>query len=627
VALQYIYIFIFLEERPMKKTVYCAALCIMQQAAYGVFNAVPGDQIWNMVNQIGRTNQAIKGYATFISNATLPLTITTPGRYAVVEPLNYTPGGVPITIASDDVYLTLNGYTLTVANNTAISIQVNAGLSNISIVDGGITGGLGVQFMGNHNGVTVQDIVLNNCGNTISFASLGINSGSSNIFINNVRQDGASTIVQGIGVTNSNNIQVTNCECNNNSTIGIVIENAQQVAVDNLITLNNGTLGLSIFQCSDTLVTNCSASSTHPATAISIFQSEHCILTNCASMGNQIGLSFSGTCSAISCKNFSSLQDFIGIDMSLSTSLTSLINIEDATIELARSVGLEISNGTNNVKLQNVDFISTGSTAILGATHTNLIFKNVNVIDVNVDAALTFDTLTNFLFKNSSCIARYPSTSIPNMMNFNSLTNAVFKNNTLMCNNLPNAAILINQQILNTCIVDCYQSLATYGLLVAAAAPNIGAEAVVISNCIFDDNSFAAISINTGRACAIRNCSINNSTASSNGIETSIIQSAITRNNINLDGTGIFLNGPYAENYVGFNSIVQGPDPANVGINEGIAVIRGNAFFGNMVQNTSPGGGVIISSSVYLYGTFFCNPASSQTLPQSHWENLHVVYN
>lgn len=630
VALQMLYLF-FIRGEIMKKTVYCAALCIMQHAAYGIFNHVPGDQIWVMVNELGRTNQAIKGFATPITNADLPLNITVSGRYAAVEPLSYTPGGSPITIDADNVYLTFNGYTLTVGNKTASSIVVMNGRNNVSIVNGAINGGDTVFFMGNHDGITLDSLYMNDCG-TAGNAAFTIAGGSNNITASNLRENGRQNS-DGLFIQNCTNIRVSNCSFDNNLSNGLVITECRHATVENVIANQTNLTGITIGTSSDVYLTNCSVAALSAGLAPIAYNiledSEQVVLNNCSSAGNgtnSIGL-FIRDCTAVSCKKFSSYNDNIGIQQSDTVSNSSLITIEDSTIELAATNAILFDTNISNVLFQNVNVISAGATAILGTNGSNIVFKNLQLLDLVGDAGIQFTTLDNFVLKNSSLIGHTPlPTTLVEIIDIANISNSLVKNNTLLGNHNLNNGINLSATVLNTCLLDNYVSnVSSFGIQTFVASNYVLANNIAANNDV-------GIGIANGTACAIRNCTCDNNLIE--GIGFGGTKSAITHNNVNFNNqtlpanTGISISNA-SLNYIGFNNIVlkgSGGGSTAIGITEGAP--GGNAFLGNMIQNFSNGtGGGASTISSYTSSPFNCTPAGgADPVPASHWENLHIIY-
>lgn len=95
---------------------------------------------------------------TSITQAMIPYTITTPGHYTLCE--SVTANGSPaITIGSDDVYLHLNGHTIT-SNNVGI---LCTGHDNIAIYNGVITASSQAIAISASNGIQLLNITAVNC--------------------------------------------------------------------------------------------------------------------------------------------------------------------------------------------------------------------------------------------------------------------------------------------------------------------------------------------------------------------------------------------------------------------------------------------------------------------------------
>jgi len=94
-----------------------------------------GDRIVDLLQKVGDTlNQNRYSIGDVLTNAT-SLTIDAPGNYIVGEDISS-----PITIASDNVYLNLNGYAVYDTTGTNTLITVESGFSDITIRNGSLAG-------------------------------------------------------------------------------------------------------------------------------------------------------------------------------------------------------------------------------------------------------------------------------------------------------------------------------------------------------------------------------------------------------------------------------------------------------------------------------------------------------
>lgn len=97
--------------------------------------------------------------------------IDKPGKYIISSEINISTcitDGFIITIASDDVILDGNDYTITQLNNVkhVFGIQVNNGIKNIQIHNiklQNISGG-GILCHGNNSNIVIKNVKINNCG-------------------------------------------------------------------------------------------------------------------------------------------------------------------------------------------------------------------------------------------------------------------------------------------------------------------------------------------------------------------------------------------------------------------------------------------------------------------------------
>jgi hypothetical protein len=192
-----------------------------------------------------------------IQNASLPLTISTPGRWIVIEPLNYTAAGTTpaITIATSNVALDFLNFGLTQANtiSSITGIQIQSGLNDIDILNASI--------------------------NNFSQTAIGINTGCTNLNISNATIIGCGNrAIEAIGSIASPIQQFNINGCT-------VIGSCTTAAADNVFTFSN---------CSDFSVNNCILSSNGSAVITGT-----CVgikLTNCARhiSSNNVIENFSG---------------------------------------------------------------------------------------------------------------------------------------------------------------------------------------------------------------------------------------------------------------------------------------------------------------------------------------------
>jgi len=103
---------------------------------------------------------------TQITQAMIPYTISAPGHYYLCSSVTTSAGGVTINIASNDVYLNLNGFT--VANTANAALFSFSGVTNVTIENGSVSGALGIELDGLAN-VTLRNLDISSSAGTGCF--------------------------------------------------------------------------------------------------------------------------------------------------------------------------------------------------------------------------------------------------------------------------------------------------------------------------------------------------------------------------------------------------------------------------------------------------------------------------
>lgn len=141
----------------------------------------------------------------------LPLTITAPGVYVVVEPLVGVEHHNGITIDSDDVVLDLNGFTLSGGLNTLDGVHVTSGPRRGVFVQNGAVRGWGGDGVDAAGGSSTEHVI------TLRGLSLLANSGQ--------------------GIRAGSVVHVLSCMAEGNSSVGISV-GGQCLVHDNLVRRN-----------------------------------------------------------------------------------------------------------------------------------------------------------------------------------------------------------------------------------------------------------------------------------------------------------------------------------------------------------------------------------------------------
>jgi len=236
---------------------YSIMLLLCPFMAHAVFNPTAGTPLWNIAAETGIIASAIEGTQTRIQQSDLSggtYTISSPGRYAVVENLTAPALATTINITASNVYLDLNGFTINGAGGGANIIDATSGTSNI--------------YIGN--------------GVLINAPSIGVNirNNTTNVVLENIQATNSSSGV-GFQIQDTNTCFLINCATANNATAGASLNTVERVIINNFSSDADAAIGISLLDSSNVQIKDVSifASGTH-------------------------GISFSGTTSAVSLENF-----------------------------------------------------------------------------------------------------------------------------------------------------------------------------------------------------------------------------------------------------------------------------------------------------------------------------------
>ena len=243
------------------KQLHIIAYLLFPLGLQAVFNPTSGTPVWNIAAETGIIASAIEGTQTRIQQSDLSggtYTISSPGRYAVVENLTAPAGATTINITADDVYLDLNGFTIDGSGGGANVINAAAGTSNLYIGNGVIK-------------------------NAPSIA-VNIRANTTNVILENIQALSSSAGV-GFQIQDTNTCVLTNCATANNALAGISLNTAENVIIKNFSSDSDTAVGISLVDSNNVEIEE-----------VTIFASG----TN--------GVSFSGTTSIVSLDNFEIFQ-------------------------------------------------------------------------------------------------------------------------------------------------------------------------------------------------------------------------------------------------------------------------------------------------------------------------------
>lgn len=369
----------------MKRSIALMALFV-SKTVYTVFNPTPGEPLWNVAAETGRIASAIEGTQIRIQSSNVGTTgfmITAPGRYALVENITYTSstGSPAITIAASNVYLDLNGFTISASGGMTSSalIATSGAQSNLYIGNGTLEDATnrGILIGNGCSEVVVDRMqVLSPAGRGISI--LGASGGSEvmNVLVRDSNFSG-STVSHGMFLQEVHSAHIIDCVSYQNNVVagsnGMTLNNCTNIIIDGCSLTDNDFNGIAINGCSNIEVSNC----------------------YCADQSRGVRISSAGTIlkgeniAIESCDFFNHTSDAIDV---IATS--SHILIRDVQIAGASSgfqAGLVSGMSIENTSINN----TTGGTGavIFAASSDQIWLKNVSVQE---------SAGTGFLF-NSEC--------------------------------------------------------------------------------------------------------------------------------------------------------------------------------------------------------------------------------
>jgi len=229
------------------------------------------DGIWYVLSRIGIVVddiQGVTGCQYFIHQTDLPLTITAPGNYCLVQSVTF--NGTAVTINSSNVMFDMRNYAMD-ANSTTSSIAflLNSG-NNISIINGSIKNTTSGAILGGN--ALLENIVISGVDIMQSLVGIVFNNGmnvESMLIKDCYFSNGDGITIQGSGVT------VRGCELDDSviggGSAGITIQGvsdahlARHVIVEDCIITGTRSFladsnGIIIQRATNALVDNCNLS-------------------------------------------------------------------------------------------------------------------------------------------------------------------------------------------------------------------------------------------------------------------------------------------------------------------------------------------------------------------------------
>jgi len=338
---------------------YITALMLYPYVALAVFNPTPGDQLWAIAAETGRITSAVEGTQTRIQQSDLvggTYTISSPGRYAVVEDLTAPAGAITIDITASNVYLDLNGFTIDGTGGGTSIINASAGTTNIHISNG---------------------MILNAPTNALNIAS------TTQVYLKNIHTKQSGTT--GFQIQNTAICFLSQCSSTDSTTAGITTNNASRIIIQDYTSEQDG-IGINIINSNQITIAHSTIytpgtagiASSANATKINI---SHTSILNSMGTGIQLddttyvtmehividspasdGVSLQGSSTYVTCNYFDILSSGAS-GITINNNILSVI-IKNSTIISTQAYGIFLANNNQEIMIDAVDIISTSSHGI-----------------------------------------------------------------------------------------------------------------------------------------------------------------------------------------------------------------------------------------------------------------------
>lgn len=294
------------------------------------------------------------------------ITITQAGSYCVAANIDAV---TPITIATDNVTVNLNGYTLTGTNG----IVINNNLSNITIT----------------NGTLATTVVGVNCGTS-----------TSQLILTGLTIDGAATGITGTSVTSGTIISCTIT----GGTSGIVLVTSQSVAITNCLVTAPDEKGIYLNACQECSVTDCTVDDTGTDNGATSNSTISGILANGGSANMIFACRVSGTTSAgTDAPSFAAgiaLQT-TETNTTVDSCVVTASSIADGSAGDAYGIYL-VSNAPENNIIRNCTlYANTSDDELLGIGLSGSSATNVIITNISYNNPTNYENVTNIFDPNT----------------------------------------------------------------------------------------------------------------------------------------------------------------------------------------------------------------------------------
>jgi hypothetical protein len=343
-----------------------------------IFDPMPGDQLWLMIDQIGLINQTIAGCVMPVTAKDIGntgITISAPGNYAFIQDVNYAVLGLTpppaINITTSNVALDLNNFVLSTSNVHAVLISVASGVSNVVIRNANLTGGRhSIQFGGTNSFIAVANVT------ALDAAQEGIliASGATYVACNQINSQGHGADGMAINGTNDN-IAVFNSVFANNAGNGLTIQ-GNDVFIGKTWGLSNGASGLNINTGANLWMYQCRGSN-NATNGINIASFTNVRASDLMTNGNATAGASCSSLTSLQLNGLNSDKDTVGLQMANNTAVT----IENVIVTRSTNDGI-ITNGSNETDsiYRNINIYTPGTNGInISEPSAMMLMENINI--------------------------------------------------------------------------------------------------------------------------------------------------------------------------------------------------------------------------------------------------------
>lgn len=555
--------------------------------ASAIFDPMPGDQLWLMINQIGLINQTIAGCVMPITAKDIGTTgyvISAPGNYAFIQDVNYSVIGFTpapaIRISTSDVSLNLNNFVLSTGNANAVLISVDSGVSNVVIKDAHLTGGRhSIQLVGNNSYIAIANVATENS----TQEGILIATGASHIACNQISGQGHGSHGIAINGTNSD-IAILNSFFAGNTGNGALVQGTNVYIAKSSAT-GNSMNGFNINTGSNLVMYQCRGSN-NTINGIQLNNITGAIVHDIITDSNQNAGTECTDLSGLQLSNVNSDRDGIGIRFADNIGVT----LENVVITRAVNDGLE-TNGTSETDslYENISVYIPGSNGInFFDVHSQMILENINVFQP-LGVSPTDGFGIEFAFNTDNVIMRDVTVMNPENhgIHFDVFTAStdILIDDAYVSRAAGGIVFEANAERVQITNSQCINNASSVSAGIDFNATSTG---IIIQNAICMDNAFRGISIDTFTTpinfdgVEIENCFIMSNTLDGITIagaidasvtENTVINNALTSAASNGITLGTTVSG-VSFSYVGFNDLVYN----TAGINSFNLQVTGNGL-------------------------------------------------